>query len=152
LDKKKGNITTSEVVKLTGLGWTTSNVSNHNILLTNIVTQVFEFCKDKQKGRVTNDVTFVTFDLFDYLDMIKQLKKKGLTQEQIGDKLGWIQQQISLYNNIIKKITTEVLNFCKSHQKGRVVNNTTIVVFDFTEGWFRIKERKIGRIQEKIDK
>lgn len=50
----------------------------------------------------------------------------------------------SLYNiwntstsRLLNKITTQVLDFCKLYQKDRGVKNTTFVVFNFTEGWFR---------------
>jgi len=81
--------------------------------------------------------TFAPIDLFDYLDMIKQLKKEGLTQQEIGDKLGWTTSKVKQYSATLSKIVTQVLEFCKQHQKGRVTEKVTNVTFDFTEGWFR---------------
>ena len=61
-----------------------------------------------------------------------------LTQEDIGEKIGWGNTQVSNYNNL-NKISTQVLELAKQHQKGRVKSDSTNV--NFTEGWFRNNER-----------
>jgi len=82
--------------------------------------------------------TYAPMDLFDWLSIIRKLKNQGLTQQEIANKIGWnTQQQVSNYFKILDLFTTQILDFCKSYQKGRVVKNTTTVVFNFTEGWFR---------------
>ncbi len=56
-----------------------------------------------------------------------------LTQEKIGEKIGWSETQVANYN----KILTPILELCKTNQIGRVSEKLTNVIFDFTEGWFR---------------
>ncbi|MFL2129580.1 hypothetical protein, partial [Ruoffia sp. FAM 26255] len=53
----------------------------------------------------------------------------------IADRLNWSAQNVSNYNNVFTRISTQVLEKAKHHQKGRVDNKSTVV--DFTEGWFR---------------
>ena len=81
--------------------------------------------------------TFAPLDLFDWLDIIKRLRNEGLTQKEIGEKIGFSREKVSYYYRILDVIVTQVLNFCKQHQEGRVTKNVTNVTFDFTEGWFR---------------
>ena len=65
------------------------------------------------------------------------LRKEGLTQAQIGDRIGWSREQVRNYIFVLDKVGTEVLDLARKHQNGRVPKNGTIVPFDFTEGWFR---------------
>lgn len=81
--------------------------------------------------------TYAPMDLFDWLDIIKKLKDEGKTQKEIGEIVGWSQQKVSDYTQIINKITADVLDFTKLYQSGRAVKNTAGAVFNFTEGWFR---------------
>ena len=76
-------------------------------------------------------------DLFDWLSIIQKLKGEGLTQKEIGEKIGWSRTKIADYQRINEKIVAEVVNLCKSHQNGRATNDVAIATFDFTEGWFR---------------
>jgi len=39
--------------------------------------------------------------------------------------------------SLLRNTDTELLDFCKYHQKGRVSKKDTTVSFEFTEGWFR---------------
>lgn len=87
-------------------------------------------------GNLDED-TYAPMDLFDWLDIIRKLRDEGLTQAQIGEKLGWSVQLVSAYNVLLNKISTEVLNLARSYQKGRVDKNSTAVEFNFTEWWFR---------------
>ena len=80
---------------------------------------------------------YASMDLFDWLDVIRKLKDEGYTQQQIGDKIGWSRQQVSLYLMLSDKIATTILNSCKQHQLGRVAEDATMVAFNFTERWFR---------------
>jgi len=75
--------------------------------------------------------------IFDYLDIIEQLKTQGLTQEEIGTKIGWSRSMVKQYQKLLNDIGTIIFNFCKLHQEGRVPKDGTNVPFDFTEGWFR---------------
>jgi len=81
--------------------------------------------------------TYAPMDLFDWLDIIKKLREEGLTQAQIGDRIGWSREQVRNYIFVLDKVGTEVLDLARKHQNGRVPKNGTIVPFDFTEGWFR---------------
>ena len=87
-------------------------------------------------GNLDED-TYAPMDLFDWLDIIKKLREEGLTQTQIGDRIGWSREQVRNYIFVLDKIGTEVLDLARKYQNGRVPRNGTIVPFDFTEGWFR---------------
>jgi len=87
-------------------------------------------------GNMDED-TYAPMDLFDWLDIIKKLRDEGLTQAQIGERIGWSREQVRNYINILSKVGTQILDLARSYQKGRVPENGTIVPFDFTEGWFR---------------
>lgn len=87
-------------------------------------------------GNLDED-TYAPMDLFDWLDIIKKLREEGLTQAQIGDRIGWSREQVRNYIFVLDKVGTEVLDLARKHQNGRVPKNGTIVPFDFTEGWFR---------------
>lgn len=69
-------------------------------------------------------------DLFDWLDIIKKLREEGLTQAQIGDRIGWSREQVRNYIFVLDKVGTEVLDLARKHQNGRVPKNGTIVPFD----------------------
>jgi len=81
--------------------------------------------------------TYAPMDLFDWLSIIQRLKEDGLTLKEIEEKTHWKKSYIGYHTQLKEKISTDVLDFCKSHQKGRVDKKSTIVEFDFTEGWFR---------------
>ena len=74
---------------------------------------------------------------FYWLDIIKRLRNEGLTQKEIGEKIGWTRTKIADFNRIIESIVADVLDLCKKHQIGRVTQNVAIATFDFSEGWFR---------------
>ena len=81
--------------------------------------------------------TYAPLDLFDWLDIVKQLRNEGLTQAQIGERIGWSESAVKQYGALLNKIVTQVLNLAKQHQAGRVTEKVTNVTFTFTEGWFR---------------
>ena len=63
---------------------------------------------------------------------------EGLTQKEIGEKIGWTQKQVADYNRMLNQIIPKTLDFCKQHQKGRGNKNIPNgITFDFSEGWFR---------------
>lgn len=89
---------------------------------------------------------YAPFDLFDWLSILEKLRDEGSSQEEIGEKIGWSRGQVGNYFMLLNSIVTEVLDFAKSVQKGRVTEIVTDVTksesknkveFDFTEGWFR---------------
>ena len=124
-----------------------------------IVTDVLEFARSHQEGRVTDEVTSVTFtegwfrtsdlydlnrdgdvlaedDLFDDLDRIEYLRQAGHTQAEVGEQLGWSRSKVSQYTTLLSNVATQVLEIARSHQKGRVADSATSVA-KFSEGWFR---------------
>ena len=83
--------------------------------------------------------TFITPQCFlkSTIEEIPYFYSEGLTQAQIGEKIGWSREQVRNYIFVLDKVGTEVLDLARKHQNGRVPKNGTIVPFDFTEGWFR---------------
>ena len=81
--------------------------------------------------------TYAPFDLFDWLTIIQQLREDGLTQKEIGGKIGWSESQIKQYSMLLNKIVTQVLDLSKKHQEERVTEKVTQVTFNFSEFWFR---------------
>jgi site-specific DNA-methyltransferase (adenine-specific) len=81
--------------------------------------------------------TYAPMDLFDWLDVIASLKAAKLTQQAIGDRIGWSEGAVKQYSVLLNKIVTQVLELAKDHQEGRVTEKVTNVTFTFTEGWFR---------------
>jgi len=89
--------------------------------------------------------TYAPMDLFDWLDVIGRLQDEGLTQEKIGERIGWSREKVRNHVTLRSQIGTEILIFAKTFQEGRVPNFGTfepknergVNTFDFTEGWFR---------------
>lgn len=79
--------------------------------------------------------TYAPMDLFDWLDLISGLREQGLTQAEIGEKIGWTESKVKQYSALLNSIVTDVLGLAKKHQTGRVTEKVTNVTF--TEGWFR---------------
>ncbi len=66
------------------------------------------------------------------------MKEEGLTQEDIGKRIGWSRDNVKNYQRIIDRIGTRILGLTKNHQKDRVpINGTNVPTHNFTEGWFR---------------
>lgn len=76
-------------------------------------------------------------DMFDWLFRIEQEKEKGLTQAEIGGRIGWSRTKIADYIKLLSSIVAQVLELAKQHQKGRASCDDASATFDFTEGWFR---------------
>ncbi len=68
---------------------------------------------------------------------VARLRAEGLTQAQIGERIGWSRSQVNNYLMLIDRVDTAVLDLARSHQNGRVSPDDTVVSFTFTEGWFR---------------
>lgn len=81
--------------------------------------------------------TYAPMDLFDWLDIIGQRKAQGLTQEQIGQSIGWSEVQVKQYSRLLGNVVTEVREVARQHQAEDVTTGVTSVTFAFTEGWFR---------------
>ncbi len=80
--------------------------------------------------------TYAPMDLFDWLDVVGKLRDEGLTQKEIGEKIGWSRDLVARYISLLDKVVTNVLLLAKEHQNGRVTENVTTGT-DFTERWFR---------------
>jgi hypothetical protein len=98
-----------------------------------------ELAKSLKVGEQTalDEDTYAPMDLFDWLGIIKALKAEGLTQEKIGEKIGWSTEKVKQHSALLTSIVTKVLQLALAHQQGRVTEEVTTVTFDFTEGWFR---------------
>ncbi|MFL2129563.1 hypothetical protein, partial [Ruoffia sp. FAM 26255] len=61
-------------------------------------------------------------DLFDWVELISKMRDEGYKGKDIADRLNWSAQNVSNYNNVFTRISTQVLEKAKHHQKGRVDN------------------------------
>ncbi|HQQ66850.1 MAG TPA: hypothetical protein PLO55_12015, partial [Thermotogota bacterium] len=52
--------------------------------------------------------------------VIGRLQDEGLTQEKIGEVVGWSREKIRNYVTLRSQIGTEILVFAKANQNGRV--------------------------------
>lgn len=75
-------------------------------------------------------------DLFDWLDVIGRLRDEGLTQAEIGEKIGWSRGAVSQYAMLQDKVAPEVSGLARAHRDGRGAENAPNGAM-FTEGWFR---------------
>jgi len=80
--------------------------------------------------------TYAPMDLFDWLDVIGRLRSEGLTQEQIGERIGWSRKQVSDYVRLLDNVAPEVSGLARAHRDGRGAENAPNGAM-FTEGWFR---------------
>ncbi len=81
--------------------------------------------------------TYAPLDLFDWLDVIGKLRGEGLTQAQIGERVGWSRIVVAGYSRLQDIIVAQVLDLSKHHQYGRETKSVAGATFNFTEGWFR---------------
>lgn len=88
------------------------------------------------KGNQDED-TYSPMDLFDWIELIGKMRNEGLTQQEIGDKIGFDRNVIAGYVRLLDNIVAQVLEKTKEHQVGRVTSGVTIATKNFTEGWFR---------------
>jgi len=75
-------------------------------------------------------------DLFDWLDVIGRLRDEGLTQAEIGEKIGWSRGAVSQYAMLQDNVAPEVSGLARAHRDGRGAENAPNGAM-FTEGWFR---------------
>ena len=78
--------------------------------------------------------TYAPMDLFDWLNIISGLRDEGLTQAQIGGRIGWSEGSIKKYAMLINSIVPKVLDLAKRHQTGRGTTEVPNGTFTFTEG------------------
>jgi len=76
-------------------------------------------------------------DLFDWIELIGKMRDEGLTQQEIGDKIGFDRNVIAGYVRLLDNVVAQVLEKTKEHQVGRVTGDVAIATKNFTEGWFR---------------
>ena len=87
------------------------------------------------KGNQDED-TYSPMDLFDWIELIGKMRNEGLTQQEIGERIGWSRDKVAGHSRIIENIVEQVLVKAKQHQKGRSTDKVVITTFNFTEGWF----------------
>ncbi|MFL2129579.1 hypothetical protein [Ruoffia sp. FAM 26255] len=75
-------------------------------------------------------------DLFDWVELISKMRDEGLTQKEIGDKIGWSEGNVKKYSMLLNKVP-HILEKSKQHQEGRGTSLVPTGTFSFTEGWFR---------------
>lgn len=69
--------------------------------------------------------------------------KNGHTQKEIAEILSdgqeeWSRGKVKQYVAVLDNVGTEILEFARHHQEGRVpTNGTAVPTFEFTEWWFR---------------
>jgi predicted transcriptional regulator len=69
--------------------------------------------------------------------LAQALREEGLTQQQIGERIGWSENKVKQYSAVLNNVVTQVLDLAREYQEGRVTDKVTNVTFNFTEGWFR---------------
>ncbi len=84
-----------------------------------------------------DEETYAPMDLFDWMDIIGRLRDEGLTQAEIGERIGWSRMAVNHYTRLADGVDTTVLDLARRHQEGRVSEDDTTVTFRFTERWFR---------------
>jgi len=83
-----------------------------------------------------NEAALTSVDAAFFLSIAK-LRDEGLTQAAIGERIGWSRDQVKNHCRSLDEIGTQVLDFAKNYQEGRVPMVGTIVPMTFTEGLFR---------------
>jgi len=78
--------------------------------------------------------TYAEEDLFDHLDFIADLREEE-TQAEIAERLGWSRSKVASYSRLLNNVVSEVLEFARSRQSGRVTADVSSETF--TEAWFR---------------
>ena len=94
--------------------------------------------------------TYSPMDLFDWIELIGKMRSEGLTQQEIGNKIGWGRTKVANYLAVIDGIVTPIIKLTKTIQEGRVTTNVTFVTFNFTESWFRNLYGLQEKYQEKL--
>ncbi|MBT9260214.1 MAG: hypothetical protein KM310_10785 [Clostridiales bacterium] len=103
------------------------------MLTGSVATHVLNLAREQQEGRVAADATTVAFTFTE-----GWFRAKGLTQAQIGERIGWSREAVENYNRLTDQVGAGVLDLARRHQEGRVpMNGTDVPTFTFTEWWFR---------------
>ena len=87
------------------------------------------------KGNADED-TYSPMDLFDWVELISKMRDEGLTQQEIGDKIGWSRNQVARISSLIEKVVPKVLAKAKRNQLGRGTEDVPSGT-NFSESWFR---------------
>ena len=80
--------------------------------------------------------TYSPMDLFDWIELIGKMRDESLTQDSIGEKIGWSRGKVSDYIQVLDS-AEHILGKAKEQQKGRAALIAESSAFNFTEGWFR---------------
>ena len=108
-------------------------------LLKNISYKILNSAKNHQSGRVTSEVTNVTFEFTEYWEVIKGLKEQGKTNREISEVMGddWSESKVKDYSRMLNKVDANFLTLAKSTQVGRASQKDANAFFEYSEGWFR---------------
>jgi hypothetical protein len=60
----------------------------------------------------------------------------GLTQAQIGERIGWSESKVKQYSALLSTVVTQVLNLARQYQIGRVTPEVTFATFNLFGGHF----------------
>ena len=87
------------------------------------------------KGNKDED-TYSPMDLFDWIELIDKMREDGMTQQEIGEEIGWTRAKVGEYSQLINNVGN-IIDLVKKYQRGRSTDNVGIPTFNFTQGWFR---------------
>jgi predicted transcriptional regulator len=65
--------------------------------------------------------------------LAQALREEGLTQQQIGDRIGGSENKVKQYSAVLNNVVTQVLDLAREYQEGRVTDKVTNVTFNFTK-------------------
>lgn len=65
--------------------------------------------------------------------LAQALREKGLTQEQIGKRIGWSREQVKDYVKLINSLGAKILEIAKKHQEGRAPQNGATAPFNINQ-------------------
>jgi len=150
---KDHGMTQAEIGEVIGVGEGT--VKQHSVLMNKIVTQVLDACKQYQNGRVTVEVTPVTFDFTEgwfrtsgLYDLTAEFQLR-LIDEFIADKFNWnkakVQQTSAKY-----KLWQEMITTAESELQDKDLIPEIIAMIK--NGAFKSIEQLLRKIQELNEK
>jgi DNA-binding transcriptional MerR regulator len=73
--------------------------------------------------------TYAPMDLFDWLDIIGNMKNEGYKLKKIGEMIGWSEDLLKRYSQLINKVSDETLKQLKNIQRESVTSKVTPVTF-----------------------
>ena len=133
------------------IGWSVNKVKQYFVLLNEIVTQVFDKAKSRQKGRVTEEVTNVTFNFTEGwfrnsgLYDLNEKYQERLMDDFIQDKFNWnsgkVKRESAKYKMWMEFIETA---------KNKLVDQSDLeeVIGLIESGTFRSESQLLNKIND----